>query len=173
MKAVLTGEGADELFHGYPRLITRKFNKALNLPFAALKGIYWSLKLSQYLKLDGQSCWNRLAPSRATSRIRVPSTAFSAGTGHLSKKEQEEYFTTIAMFNGHLVGLLHRNDRMGMIASIESRFPFLDEELVKFGVNLPGKFKQRKTWRLHNYKHPFIVDKAPVRTEAERCCPTI
>lgn len=173
VKAVLTGEGADELFHGYPQLITRKFDKTLNLPFTTLKSIYKLVpKLSQYLKLDsGKSTSDYLGILTGNFDNQSTKQRFFAHTEHLNNKDKEQYYTTIEMFNSHLLGLLHRNDRMGMIASIESRFPFLDEELVKFGINLPVKFKQRKTWRLHNYKHPFIVDKAPIRTEAEKTLP--
>ncbi|MGH9932494.1 MAG: hypothetical protein ACREA9_25100, partial [Pyrinomonadaceae bacterium] len=35
----------------------------------------------------------------------------------------------------------------------------------------PSRFKQAKTWKLHNYKHPFIVDKAPVRNAAKGMLP--
>jgi asparagine synthase (glutamine-hydrolysing) len=64
--------------------------------------------------------------------------------------------------------LLHRNDRMGMLNSIESRFPFLDEDVVRFGVNLPLKHKIRRTRKLHDRKHPFLVDKAVVRALGAR-----
>ena len=65
---------------------------------------------------------------------------------------------------GDIPALLQRNDRMGMSASIESRFPFLDEALVGFAVNLPAKWKLRRSAALHDPKHPFVVDKAPVRS---------
>ena len=59
-------------------------------------------------------------------------------------------------------------DRLGIkpLASIESRFPFLDEELVRFAINLPVQRKIGRTWRLYNPKHPFLVDKAIVRRAA-------
>ena len=75
------------------------------------------------------------------------------------------------MIKEHLVTLLHRNDRMGMMSSIEARFPFLDEPLIKFAVNLPTKFKIRRTAKFHNYKHPFLVDKWIVRKAAEKYLP--
>jgi asparagine synthase (glutamine-hydrolysing) len=46
--------------------------------------------------------------------------------------------------NGHLSTILHRNDRMGMMASIETRVPFLENEIIDFGVNLPLKHKLHK-----------------------------
>jgi len=58
-----------------------------------------------------------------------------------------------------------------MLASIESRFPFLDESLVRFGINLPVKYKRAWTFRFYNYKHPFLVDKPIVRSIAKHYLP--
>ena len=58
--------------------------------------------------------------------------------------------------------------RIWRSASIESRFPFLDEEVVAFALNLPASFKVRRSHRIHDPKHPFVVDKAPVREVAAR-----
>jgi len=43
----------------------------------------------------------------------------------------------------YLEQLLHRQDRASMQATIESRIPFLDFELVNLVVNLPIKYKVR------------------------------
>ena len=67
------------------------------------------------------------------------------------------------MIREHLVTLLHRNDRIRMMSSIEVRLPFLDEQIVKFAINLPSKFKIGRSRRFHNYKHPFLIDKWIVR----------
>ena len=56
---------------------------------------------------------------------------------------------------------------MGMMYSIESRFPFLDEDVIAFGMNLPVKFKIGKSSKFYNYKHPFLIDKYIVRKYAE------
>ena len=71
----------------------------------------------------------------------------------------------------HLYSLLHRNDRMGMAHSIESRFPFLHSELVRFGLNLPVKHKVKLAPRILNRRHPWLVDKAPLRYFAKRVIP--
>jgi asparagine synthase (glutamine-hydrolysing) len=60
---------------------------------------------------------------------------------------------------------------MGMMSSIEARFPFLDEAIVRFAVNLPTKFKIGRTRRFNNFKHPFLVDKWVVRKMAEKYLP--
>jgi asparagine synthase (glutamine-hydrolysing) len=173
VKAVLTGEGADELFHGYPRLLARRFDTLVRLPLNTIKAFYRTVpKLADYVNLnEGLSQNDFLGLLSKDFQRQADRRAFAAKTDFLSTKELEPYFTTVGMFNEHLLGLLHRNDRMGMLASIESRFPFLDEDIVRFGINLPAKFKHRTTYRLHNYKHPFIVDKAPVRDVAAKMLP--
>jgi asparagine synthase (glutamine-hydrolysing) len=75
------------------------------------------------------------------------------------------------MMHEHIVSLLWRNDRMGMAHSIESRFPFLDEDIISFSMNLPIKFKIGRTLSFYNYKHPFLVDKYIVRKLAEKTLP--
>jgi asparagine synthase (glutamine-hydrolysing) len=60
---------------------------------------------------------------------------------------------------------------MGMMNSIESRFPFLDENLLSFSMNLPTKFKIGRSRHFHNYKHPFLIDKAIVRSLADKKLP--
>lgn len=42
---------------------------------------------------------------------------------------------------GHLATILHRTDRMGMMASIENRVPFLENEIIDYAINLPVQFK--------------------------------
>ncbi len=60
---------------------------------------------------------------------------------------------------------------MGMMYSIESRFPFLDEDLVKFALNLPHRYKIGRTNKFYNWKHPFLLDKAIVRNYADKTLP--
>ena len=45
----------------------------------------------------------------------------------------------------HLVELLMKQDQMSMAASIESRVPFLDHELVEFAASIPGKYSTKGT----------------------------
>jgi asparagine synthase (glutamine-hydrolysing) len=75
------------------------------------------------------------------------------------------------MLGRSLHSLLWRNDRMGMMHSLEARFPFLDDTLIKFSLNLPMKMKIGKTNKFYNYKHPFLIDKYVVRKYAEKTLP--
>lgn len=71
----------------------------------------------------------------------------------------------------HLRTLLHRNDRLGMAASVEARFPFLDSELVKLAINLPYRCKVRLSSALSDGSNPLVAGKWIVRAVADRYLP--
>jgi asparagine synthase (glutamine-hydrolysing) len=73
----------------------------------------------------------------------------------------------------HLRTLLHRNDTMGMSASIEARFPFLDENLAATAINLPYRFKIRFAPDVWEKDHPFLRDKWVMRKVADRYLPNV
>jgi asparagine synthase (glutamine-hydrolysing) len=172
VKAVLTGEGADELFLGYPRLLAQRYSSIATFPVNAIKSVY-----NLAPALSGFLFPNRNAPVTFINKL-VQGFEFQQLDDRanekllsLDKSLRREQYMTINMIREHLITLLHRNDRMGMMSSIEARFPFLDEAIVRFAVNLPTKFKIRKTRRFNNFKHPFLVDKWVVRKISEKYLP--
>jgi asparagine synthase (glutamine-hydrolysing) len=173
IKAVLTGEGADELFLGYPRLLTRRYDWLASFPVTFARSFYKLVpKLEEYLfpnhKQTPMEFANQLI-QHFESPLREGELAGKLEC--LNPGQKDEQLLTIKMLNHQLLTLLHRNDRMGMMASIEARFPYLDEELVKFAINLPAKFKIGRSLRWHNYKHPFLIDKWTIRKTAEKYLP--
>ena len=174
VKAVLTGEGADELFLGYPRLLTRRYNKLIRSPYTFLNKLYHTIPtLKRYMNSSEGS-------TGVTDTYELAVQGFSrqmlreeriGAYSFLNKKEQLEHYLSYQMLNESIISLLWRNDRMGMMHSIESRFPFLDEKVIAFALNLPLKFKIGKTSRFHNYKHPFMIDKHIVRNLGKRSLP--
>ena len=86
------------------------------------------------------------------------------------KKRLLQGLTTQSLQEG-IVSLLWRNDRMGMMHSLEARFPFLDEKVLEFAINLPVKYKIGRSRRMHNIKHPFLIDKMIVRKLGENKLP--
>lgn len=173
VKAVLTGEGADELFLGYPRLLTKRYNQAAALPVTAVKSLYRFIPgLTEYLFPDSKASTmdfvSHLVQGFESARN---SRAGQEKFNFLPENKRVEQMLTVKMLGEHLTTLLHRNDRMGMMASIEARFPFLEEDLVKFAINLPVKYKIARAFRWHNYKHPFLIDKWIVRKTAEKYLP--
>lgn len=173
IKAVICGEGSDELFLGYSKLMAQRYKKALLLPHELLKKLY-----KIYPALN-----NYLFPSNATNldafNIRFANAfksemLYEKGNevySFIPKNERKYYVDSYEMAQKHLHALFHRNDRMGMISSIEVRFPFLHEDVVKFAVNLPLEYKTRWTTKLHNKKHPFITDKWIVREISKKHLP--
>ena len=173
VKAVLTGEGADELFLGYPSLLTRRYESLASFPVRAVKSLYkLSPRLHRFLFPDQSQSplpfLSELVQGFEVQRLRGK----AEDKLQLLNGKMGEQYLTIKMIREHLVTLLHRNDRMGMMSSIEARFPFLDEEIVKFAINLPSKFKIGRSARFHNYKHPFLIDKWIIRKTAEGCLPS-
>lgn len=173
VKAVLTGEGADELFLGYPKLLTQRYDAIAALPKNAIESMYRLYpKLHSYLfgnsGTSPMAFLNQMVQGFGLQQLQQRADEKLAGLSERSKREQ---YMTIKMIREHLVTLLHRNDRMGMMSSIEARFPFLDEKIVRFAINLPSKYKIGRTSSFYNYKHPFLVDKWILRKTAEKYLP--
>ncbi len=173
VKPVLTGEGADELFYGYPKLLTRRFDRLLKTPLNLLKSAYGFIPgLGAYVFPEAGPTILGFMETLVQNFERQMYREEGHKAYHFLKPAQAAYqYLTIQMLKEGLVALLYRNDRMGMMAGIESRFPFLDEEILRFAINLPAKFKTGRSTRFHNYKHPFLIDKAIVRKAAEKRLP--
>ncbi len=173
VKAVLTGEGADELFLGYPQLLTQRYDALAALPKNAVEFLYKVYpKLHSYVfSPNGNTPIAFINKVVQGFELQQLERRADTKLGELSRRDRREQYMTIKMIREHLITLLHRNDRMGMMSSIEARFPFLDEDLVRFAVNLPSKYKIGRTGRFYNYKHPFLIDKWIVRKTAEKYLP--
>jgi asparagine synthase (glutamine-hydrolysing) len=174
VKAVLTGEGADELFLGYPKLLTKRYDSMIKFPYVALESLYAKIpKLKDYITKKGGS-QDLMDVFRKSSQNFNNEVFYGEGLSayeFINKNKRNEHLETSKMMHEHIVSLLWRNDRMGMAHSIESRFPFLDEDIISFSMNLPIKFKIGRTLSFYNYKHPFLVDKYIVRKLAEKTLP--
>lgn len=172
VKSVLTGEGSDELFWGYPHLHWGKFRSVLRSPLELSRRVYGLVpNLAGRVYDECHSIFpflNQTVQSFEQERLEQASLEKYA---FLGEKKSKIHSRTIQMMGDGLLSLLHRNDRMGMLASIESRFPFLDEEIVKFAVNLPARFKGGFTSEVFDIKHPFIMDKKIVRLAALKHLP--
>lgn len=159
---VLTGEGSDELFAGYPRyrlpslaamyravpgLLRRKISswvpdhRLTKLErFAASPAeevlLYNASYLSPELVSEVWPGGPPLQPGYRHERLDVSGGLVLDPVARLSLLDQETF----------LVGILHRQDKMSMAASIESRVPFMDYRLVEFANRLPTGFKLRRGW---------------------------
>ncbi len=164
VKAVLTGEGSDELFLGYDIPVARRYDK-LKMPVEFLKSLYGLVPMVRRHLFPKESSnmfsfFPKMVSNFEEERIREK---YEERYSFVPDSQRPDHITTAILVKFHLASLLHRNDRMGMMAGIESRFPFLDNEIVRFGMNLPIKFKIQPVPKIHNRKHPFLYDKAIVR----------
>jgi asparagine synthase (glutamine-hydrolysing) len=171
VKVVLTGEGADELFLGYNWYRLTAWNEQLGrryrawTPPALRRGVRHAVSslprpLRRYasrsfLALDAgvravcyenfsvfSDTWRRslLADRQlveATDPYREQLRCFDEAPGSTLERMSHADLQT------YLIELLMKQDQMSMAASIESRVPFLDDELVEHVVRTPVQFKIR------------------------------
>jgi asparagine synthase (glutamine-hydrolysing) len=172
VKAVLTGEGSDELFLGYPAYVARRY-KWMTAPVDGMIKAYGAIpSVRRFLFPHDDANVDLFYPKLTTNFEHEAADArFDQAYAFLPPSKRADHLSSSHLLMSHLGSLLHRNDRMGMLAGIESRFPFLDEDVVAFGLNLPAKFKIERVRKVFDRKHPFLMDKAIVRRLASEHLP--
>ncbi len=173
VKGLLSGEGSDELFLGYPWLGRKPLTDAFAAAAGAARGALRRLPaIGQLLApvhednaLQVRDLMNGREMADDMAAVEAALAAFPAALQDAGTRWTLDYM------HHHLRTLLHRNDTMGMAGSIEARFPFLDHRLVRFGVNLPRRFKLRLSPFVLEKAHPFVRDKWVVRAVADRYVP--
>jgi asparagine synthase (glutamine-hydrolysing) len=174
MKGLLSGEGSDECFLGYPWLgrerVVNAYYRALDrlrllvhkVPHVGK--ILWPHEGNA--KAVVQDLLNRCEIAEDEQRTRDMVRAMAPA--RISKGN----LWTVDYLNYHLRTLLHRNDSMGMAASIEARFPYLDHEVVHVAANMPSRYKLRFSPMVFEKAHPWVRDKWVVRKVADRYVPS-
>jgi asparagine synthase (glutamine-hydrolysing) len=138
-KVVLSGAGGDELFAGYP---WRYYRAVVNDDFD-----HYTDKYFQY--------WQRLLPADRISQIFGPvwsevshvstkdifRSVFHEHAHHLTRPE--DYINHSLYFEAKtfLHGLLTIEDKISMAHGLETRVPFLDNDLVDFTCKVPVGLK--------------------------------
>lgn len=171
VKVVLTGEGADELFGGYNRYRVTAWNQRLGeaysrvvprfarstvssmiaaLPWRARRYLGRTfLALSpdprsiffENFAVFGERTREEMLRDEPILRSRDPFSELMryyerAGGGVLDRMTHTD-------MQSYLVELLMKQDQMSMAASVESRVPYLDHQLVEHVVGLPAESKVR------------------------------
>jgi len=153
---VLTGEGADELFAGYPRyqipLLAKRLRhvpRLLTRPCLAAARLTGRRRLVKLLELCGDETRATLDGARwvgdeALRNLGVgPATASARGDilARIQATPLDPLERVLAFDRGsYLPSLLHRLDRTTMASGIEARVPFLDYRLLAWSKTLrPGE----------------------------------
>ncbi|UCG52302.1 MAG: asparagine synthase (glutamine-hydrolyzing) [Candidatus Latescibacterota bacterium] len=172
VKAVLTGEGSDECFLGYPRLAIERFERFYGRVIDSARALIQRIPKVGTLLSKPPDNAHEIADGlhQRFEKVSEMATIRSETIGEDGRFHDLDV-RTIDFLTYHLRTLLHRNDAMGMSASIEARFPFLDSELVRLAVNTPYNMKIRFSPTTLDSYHPFICDKWVLRQVADRYLP--
>ena len=139
VKVVLSGAGGDELFGGYPWRYYRAVN---NSDFDEYIDKYYQF-------------WQRLIPNKEIQKVFSPiwgevkdvwtRDIFKGVFKHHAEKlyTPEDYINHSLYFEAKtfLHGLLVVEDKLSMAHSLETRVPFLDNDLVDFALRCPVSLK--------------------------------
>jgi asparagine synthase (glutamine-hydrolysing) len=139
VKVVLSGCGGDELFGGYP---WRYYRAAINDSFDEYIERYY--RYWQRL-VDNRILWKLFAPIKSEVEHVWTQNIFR----DVFRKHEhnltcpEDYINHSLCFEARtfLHGLLVVEDKLSMAHSLETRVPFLDNDLVDFAMKLPVRTK--------------------------------
>jgi asparagine synthase (glutamine-hydrolysing) len=176
VKGVLTGEAADECFWGFVHMVPNPTRSARRLPRRAYHTGRRILKRllgkRTPLRVQGREHMSASLLSRFETCLEAQEIKEGILEGAGGSVHPRDY-QSLHELQTNLRALLNRNDACGMAASIESRFPFLDYELVKLAINLPSRRKVHFSLRTLNPPNPFMISKWILRRVADRHMPRV
>jgi asparagine synthase (glutamine-hydrolysing) len=171
---VLSGEGADEAFAGYPKYSLASVPAAFRWPIRTIgpervarlaanvgmngrRALVAARALAMPSELDRLTQWFSYF-DRADLTALFPGLAWTDDAWSATVADQQVALARAAALTpigrmqvvdclSWLPGnMLERGDRMTMSEGLELRPPFLDKQLVAFGLALPDRMKVRGKW---------------------------
>jgi asparagine synthase (glutamine-hydrolysing) len=151
VKVVLSGAGGDELFGGYPWRYYRGLNSSGREAYFEKYYQFWQRLVSDKGKeqLFNEETNRQLRGHSAFDTFRG---VFHAWPGRF--ETNEDYINASLYFElkTFLHGLLVVEDKLSMAHSLETRVPFLDNDLVELAGRIPARYK------LRNLGYPTRID---------------
>ncbi|MDX6280491.1 MAG: hypothetical protein QOH03_1562 [Kribbellaceae bacterium] len=131
---VLSGEGADEIFGGYPWFFNDSVVGRPTFPWLG-EGARLTDLLAPGIRTEVRPKEQEAERYNALLASMPPSPP---GESAVDRRMRQVLFLSL---QGPLQYLLDRKDRMSMAVGLEARVPFLDHRLVEFGWNIPWQTK--------------------------------
>ncbi len=160
VKVVLSGAGGDELFGGYPWRYYRAVNNADFEDYVEKYYGFWQRML------DNEERKQLFAPIwKHVKEVDTRKIFRGVFKHHDEKLERPEDYINHSLYfecKTFLHGLLVVEDKLSMAHGLESRVPFLDNDLVDFAMRCPVHLK------LNNLQHVVRIDEnAPGGKQAD------
>lgn len=186
VKVVLSGEGADELFHGYDHYQYEKYYYRLGkLPFEGAEmlfnmvsslGVHKFDKVKNKLKSinsfkqdTGTSRWTSIMSPELSQQFLSLNKQYNNSYETQFHSFLQEFHTKAGKIESSLMldlltwlpdDLLVKTDRMMMACSVEARTPFLDHELIEAIIGSSNHFNS-KLFQSKNYLRQLLKKKLP------------
>ncbi len=176
VKVLLSGEGSDEIFGGYPKYAYDHFANWLKyIPGSCIDAVGAALpekfrraetalrSLRIQTREDRWAQWfSPFTPEQKKQLLRVDGALDNPTREYVDKSNECENIDAMLYTDCKLwlpENLLDRGDRMTMGASVEGRVPFLDHELVEYVFSIPGRYKvngMKRKWLIKKIAEKYL-----------------
>ena len=166
VKVVLSGEGADELFGGYPMYCQavhfmdyeKKVPAWLRQLAGATAARLPDFKGKHFLVRGAKQPWQRYmranyvfeSPTDRDQYLKkdyhspAPETFFKPYFDKVADLDEPTQLQWVDMHTWMLYDILLKADRMSMANSLELRVPFLDREMLEVALSIPQRYRSGK-----------------------------
>jgi asparagine synthase (glutamine-hydrolysing) len=159
VKVILSGEGADELFGGYPTYLGHKFaERWQRFPVPIRSAVRWAVDrwptstgkmtfefmLKQFLSATDQPWLERHL--NWLGAVSIDDGVIAELAGKLEGFPHNDSLNRVMWFDFLTYlpdDLLVKVDRATMLSSVEARAPYLDREVMELVLPIPSQFKVR------------------------------
>ena len=166
VKVVLSGEGADELFGGYPLYCAAhhfeeygKIPRPLRKGAGAVAKALPEFKGRHFLVRGAQEPWQRCmranyvfaSPAERDKYLKkdyhakAPEEYFKPYFDHVKDLDEPTQLQWVDIHTWMLYDILLKADRMSMANSLELRVPFLDREMLELALSIPVEYRSSKS----------------------------
>lgn len=139
VKVVLSGGGGDEIFAGYPWRYYRAVDSESFDDYVDKYYLYWQRLINnRSVKRVFSPIWSDVEHVRTRDIFH---NVFATHHAQLTRPEDYINHSLYLEAKTFLHGLLVVEDKLSMAHSLESRVPFLDNDLVDFAMRIPVRYK--------------------------------